>query len=165
MSQKTLTRIVLTSALAGTSFLAINSIYSCKKKSEPTRERVHPQHQIVLKIPYVCTKPLLMDEGSFNNLASILDLKGNPIFDCKEIEAFNQYGGTVEYAKELASMRDLQGEPFFSGYDIVAFKSAGGTVEYAKTFLIKQDAEGHPFSGSQLAQLYALGLHFEEAVQ
>ena len=159
MSQKKLTQIVAASVLAGLSFIAIDKIKS--KERKPSTPSSHDQPLIVVQIPYLCVENT--PEGMA--LASLEDAEGKILFSCDQNKAFQQYGGSIAYAKELASMKDLGGRPFFTGYDIVAFKSVGGTVEYAKKFAAEKNAEGYPFSGSQLTQLYALGLDLQEVVK
>lgn len=132
-----------------------------EEKIGPSTPSSHNQPQIVVQIPDLCVDNT--PEGMA--LASLEDVEGKILFSCDQNKAFQQYGGSIEYAKELASMKDLGGRPFFSGYDIVAFKSVEGTADYAKKFVAEKNAEGYPFSGSQLAQLYALGLNLEEVVK
>ncbi|GEM_PF-4220264 len=161
-SQKSLTQIVVASVLGGLSLLTLEEVNK-KEKTESSNSWVHNQPQIVVQIPYLCVN----DTPQAMALASLEDSEGKTLFSCDQdhdqIKAFQQYRGELEYAKELASMKDLHGKPFFSGYDIIAFKSVGGTIDYAKKFVVATNGEGYPFSGSQLAQLYALDLNFQEA--
>lgn len=151
------------SVLGGLSLIAITKNLP-EGKGEPSTHSFHNQPKIVVQIPNLCVNN--SPEGMA--LASLEDADGKALFSCDQgdqIQAFQQYGGSVEYAKELASMKDLKGKPFFSGYDIIAFKSVGGSIEYAKKFVAEKNAEGYPFSGNQLAQLYALGLDLQDVVR
>lgn len=92
-------------------------------------------------------------------LASLADARGDPVFTCEQLFAYNNNDGNVDFARELLSFRDQDGNTLFSGADIFAYKEAGGTIDFARKFLSVKTEEGkNVFYGAQLAQIYRLGL-------
>ncbi|MDO8510556.1 MAG: hypothetical protein Q7S55_00160 [Nanoarchaeota archaeon] len=154
----------ITSTIVATSLLSVVGFCGGTQLIETVKTPQIQDPKEIIATPLVLDPVCISAQEDFNPLSEYKTGSEDYYFTCEEILSFKEYGGTLEYAKELASLKNNEGKPFFTGYDIVAFKHAGGTAEYARKFVYAVNADGRPFSGSQLPQFYKLGLDLHEII-
>ena len=115
---------------------------------------------ITLPLQIICSdEKLKLDKDPYiREIASFIDKKGAPIFNCEDAYLLQMQGVEADYIRDLVSLRDHEKNPLFTAKDIINFRDAEGTVEYAQQFA------NSSFSGKQLSQLYCLGLDLEDLV-